>query len=71
MTQFKSFTPQKFSKAHRYLRWPKGDILKGDILSMLCCNCGYPYGQHFGNNRCPNRDEVAKGIKAVKHIKPS
>ena len=62
MPWFKSFEPEKFSKAHRYIgRRPMG---------LLCCNCGYPYGQHNMINACPTRDMVDKGIKAVKHIKP-
>lgn len=44
---FKSFSPPKYSTKNRNLHKSKSKD-----LNVLCKNCGYPYGLHYGDE-CP------------------
>ena len=52
MSTFKSFKPPKYSRHKRYKDNNYSKILNL-ALSILCSNCGYPYGRHSGTN-CPD-----------------
>jgi hypothetical protein len=53
MSEFKSYKTERYSQHPQYLEGGKY-YLYGKDLRIMCSNCGYPNGEHFGNSRCPN-----------------
>lgn len=44
----------------------RGNVEYGEFkLGRLCKRCGYPWGEHFGNDRCP--ESVRAEIKQEFH----
>jgi hypothetical protein len=48
-----------YQKGGKYYNTKFGS--SGPLLGILCRNCGYAYGEHMGNDSCPDLHENAWG----------